>query len=133
MLSVDERGELEALARRRKTGQATALHARIVLACAEGLQSKAVAARLRVDENTVGKWRRRFVERRVEGLDDEPRSGAPRSIDDARIKAVIVKTLESAPDNATHWSSRGMAEAGGLSVSTVQRIWRALSPSHKGA
>jgi transposase len=79
-----------------------------------------------LDRQTVGKWRRRFVEHRVDGLRDEPRSGAPRTIDDARIEAVIVRTLESLPPDATHWSSRGMAEASGLSVSTVQRIWRAF-------
>lgn len=126
VLSDGERGELEALARRRKTAQAMALRARIVLLCAGDLQSKEVAAKLRVDESTVGKWRRRYAERRLEGLYDEPRSGTPRTIDDARIEAVIVKTLESAPENATHWSSRGMAEDSGLSVSTVQRIWRAF-------
>ncbi len=85
-----------------------------------------VAARLRVAPMTVGKWRRRFVERRIDGLRDEPRTGAPRTIDDARIEAVIVQTLESVPPDATHWSSRGMARACGLSVSTVQRIWRAF-------
>jgi transposase-like protein len=98
-----------------------AMRARIVLACAEGLQSKQVAARLGVDEATVGKWRRRFAERRLDGLYDEPRSGAPRTVDDARVEAVIVKTLESTPGNATHWSSRGMAKASGLSVSTAQK------------
>jgi transposase len=75
-----------------------------------------------VVEATVGKWRRRFVRHRVDGLRDEARSGAPRTIDDARIEAVIVSTLESVPKNATHWSSRGMAEESGLSVSSVQRI-----------
>lgn len=79
-----------------------------------------------MDEATVGKWRRRFAERRLDGLYDEPRSGTPRTVEDARIEAVIVTTLESAPANATHWSSRGMAKASGLSVSTVQRIWRAF-------
>ena len=103
-----------------------AMRARIVLTCAEGLQSKQVAAKLGVDEATVGKWRRRFVERRLDGLYDEPRSGTPRTLEDARIEAVIVATLESAPANATHWSSRGMAKASGLSVSTVQRIWCAF-------
>ncbi|NWG52980.1 MAG: IS630 family transposase [Hydrogenophilaceae bacterium] len=125
-LSEAERAELAALAARRKTAQAMAMRARIVLACAQGLESKQVAAKLGVDANTVGKWRRRFAARRLDGLYDEPRSGMPRTIDDARIEAVIVKTLESAPDNATHWSSRGMAKASGLSVSTVQRIWRAF-------
>jgi transposase len=79
-----------------------------------------------VDQGTVGKWRRRFVDQRLDGLRDEPRSGAPRTVDDARIEAVIVRTLESTPPAATHWSSRGMAKASGLSVSTVQRIWRAF-------
>jgi transposase len=126
VLSESERSELKALAGRRKTAQAMAMRARIVLACAEGLQSKQVAARFRVDEATVGKWRRRFAERRLDGLSDEPRSGTPRTVGDARVEAVIVKTLESVPANATHWSSRGMAKASGLSVSTVQRIWRAF-------
>jgi transposase len=125
-LSAAERSELMSLASRRKTAQALALRARIVLACAQGGQNKAVAAELGLDRQTVGKWRRRFVEHRVEGLHDEPRSGAPRTIEDARIEAVIVRTLESLPPAATHWSSRGMAEASGLSVSTVQRIWRAF-------
>jgi transposase len=125
-LSDEERAELESLTTRRKTAQALALRARIVLTCAEGGQNTEVAAKLGLDRQTVGKWRRRFVEGRVDGLHDEPRSGAPRTIDDARIEAVIVRTLENCPDNATHWSSRGMAEASGLSVSTVQRIWRAF-------
>lgn len=126
ILSDDERAELTSLTMRRKTAQALALRARIVLACAEGGQNKEVAAKLGLDRSTVGKWRRRFVERRVDGLHDEPRSGAPRTIDDTRVEAVIVKTLESLPENATHWSSRGMAKASGLSVSTVQRVWRAF-------
>jgi transposase len=125
-LSEAERSELMSLASRRKTAQGLALRARIVLACAEGGQNKQVAAQLGLERQTVGKWRRRFVERRVDGLYDEPRSGAPRTIDDARIEAVIVRTLESLPPDSTHWSSRGMAAASGLSVSTVQRIWRAF-------
>ena len=125
-LGEAERAELTSLASRRRTAQALALRARIVLGCAEGAQNKEVAARLGVDPVTVGKWRRRFLEQRVGGLLDEPRSGAPRSVDDARIEAVVVRTLESAPPDATHWSSRGMARASGLSVSTVQRIWRAF-------
>jgi transposase len=125
-LSAAERSELTSLANRRSTAQALALRARIVLACAEGAQNKEVAARLQVDKATVGKWRRRFVEHRLDGLRDEPRSGAPRTIEDAHIEAVIVRTLESTPPDATHWSSRGMARQSGLSVSTVQRIWRAF-------
>jgi transposase len=85
-----------------------------------------VAARLGIDPDTVGKWRRRFAAHRLEGLRDEPRSGTPRTIEDARIETVIVRTLETKPPNATHWSSRSMARASGLSVSTVQRIWRAF-------
>jgi transposase len=119
VLRDDERRELEALARRRKTAQAMAMRGRIVLACAEGLQSKQVAATLGVSQATVGKWRRRFAAHRLDGLYGEPRPGAPRTIDDARIEAVIVTTLESVPEDATHWSSRGLA-------STVQRIWRAF-------
>src|ERR1700687_4442030 len=125
-LSGAGRTELNLLSSRRKTAQALATRARIVLECARGLENQEVAASLRVAKGTVGKWRRRFVERRMDGLHDEARSGAPRSIEDDRIEAVIVKTLESLPDNATHWSSRGMAKASGLSVSSVQRIWRAF-------
>jgi transposase len=126
ILSDDERAELTLLAARRNTAQALALRARIVLQCATGADNQQVAADLRIDKTTVGKWRRRFVEHRLDVLRDEPRSGAPRTVDDARIEAVIVRTLESLPTDATHWSSRGMARASGLSVSTVQRIWRAF-------
>jgi transposase len=126
VLSETERTELKLLSSRRKTAQALAMRARIVLECARGLENQEVAARLRVAKGTVGKWRRRFVARRMDGLHDEARSGAPRSIEDERIEAVIVKTLESLPENATHWSSRGMAKASSLSVSSVQRIWRAF-------
>jgi transposase len=121
VLSEAERSELGSLAGRRNTAQALALRARIVLRCAAGLENQQVAADLRIDKTTVGKWRRRFVEHRLDGLRDEPRT-----IEDARIEAVIVRTLESVPPDATHWSSRGMARACGLSVSSVQRIWRAF-------
>jgi transposase len=126
VLSDEERAELTSLAARRSTAQALALRARIVLRCATGAENQQVAADLGVDKTTVGKWRRRFVEHRMDGLRDEPRSGTPRTIDDARIEALIVRTLESVPPDATHWSSRGMARACGLSVSSVQRIWRAF-------
>jgi transposase len=125
-LSEAEQAELGSLVARRNTAQALALRARIVLACAEGGQNKVIAARLGLDRQTVGKWRRRFLEHRLDGLRDEPRSGTPRTIEDARIEAVIVRTLETVPADATHWSSRSMARASGLSVSTVQRIWRAF-------
>jgi transposase len=125
-LGEDERAELMSLASRRNTAQALALRARIILACAEGGQNTVIAGRLRLDRETVGKWRRRFMARRLEGLRDEPRSGTPRTIEDARIEAVIVRTLETLPPDATHWSSRGMAKASGVSISSVQRIWRAF-------
>jgi len=134
-LNEVERTELASLSSRRSTAQGLALRARIILACAEGEQSKVVAARLGIDPDTVGKWRRRFAELRLEGLWDERRSGTPRTNEDARIEAVIVRTLETKPLDATHWSSRGMARACGLSVSTVQRIWRAfgLQPHRLGS
>lgn len=125
-LDEAERLELGSLVSRRRTAQALALRARIVLACAEGGQNKEIAARLGLDRQTVGKWRRRFLEHRLDGLRDEPRSGTPRTIEDARIEAVIARTLETLPPDATHWSSRSMAKASGLSISTVQRIWRAF-------
>lgn len=126
VLTDVERAELQGLAARRSTAQAMALRARIVLACADGGQNKAVAAKLGVCQPTVGKWRARFAEQRVEGLRDEPRPGAPRTVDDERVEALVTATLESVPKDATHWSSRGMARASGLSVSTVQRVWRAF-------
>jgi len=125
-LDAAERAELMSLASRRRTAQALALRARIILACAEGGQNKVIAERMGLDRETVGKWRRRFTAHRLEGLCDEPRSGTPRTIEDERIEAVIVRTLESLPPNATHWSSRGMAKASGVSISSVQRIWRAF-------
>jgi transposase len=125
-LSDAERAELIALAARPKTAQALAVRARIVLACAEGLENQAVGQQLGAHPQTVGKWRRRFLAQRLDGLRDDPRPGAPRTIEDKRIEAVITRTLESKPEAATHWSSRGMARDSGLSVSTVQRIWRAF-------
>ncbi len=125
-LTDAERSELTALAARPKTAQALAQRARIILACAAGLENKAVSQELGVHAMTVGKWRRRFLDQRIEGLRDDPRPGTPRTIDDARIEAVITRTPESQPDDATHWSSRGMARDSGLSISTVQRIWRAF-------
>lgn len=133
-LTAADRAELESLANRRKTAQALALRARIVLGCASGMHNKDVAAQLDIVPATVSKWRRRFLADGLDGLRDEPRSGTPRTVDDARIEAVITRTLESLPSDATHWSSRGMARASGLSTSTVQRIWRAfgLQPHREG-
>jgi transposase len=125
-LSSEVAGVLEGYAQRRKTAQALALRARIVLGCAAGLSNKAVAAGERVTVQTVGKWRRRFVGRGLDGLLDEPRPGAPRSIDDAKVENVIVQTLESRPAGAIHWSTRSMARHSGISTSSVGRIWRAF-------
>src|SRR6202050_1165377 len=125
-LSDDERQKLEQWARRPKTAQRLALRSRIVLACAEGKTNVEVAAELRVTMPTVGKWRSRFVDDRLEGLVDEPRPGAPRSITDVHVEEVITRTLESKPANATHWSTRGMAKASGLSQSAIVRIWHAF-------
>ncbi len=125
-LDEAERAELMSLASRRSTAQALALRARMILACAEGGQNKVIAERLGLDRETVGKWRRGFMAQRLDGLCDEPRSGTPRTIEDARIEAVIVRTLETLPPDATHWSSRSMAKASGVSISSVQRIWRAF-------
>ena len=126
VLTEAEREELVALTLRRKTAQALAQRARIVLACADGQANKVVAARQRVTQQTVGKWRARYVEQRLDGLLDAPRSGAPRTIDDVRVDAVIAKTLESVPAGATHWSTRTMAREMGLTQTAVSRIWRAF-------
>ncbi|WP_428378057.1 IS630 family transposase [Lichenicoccus sp.] len=127
VLSDAERAELLTLSQLRSTAQGRAMRARIILACADGGYGKDIAASLGVDQVTVSKWRRRFAAHRMDGLLDEPRSGAPRTLDDARIEDVIVRTLESLPLGATHWSSRSMARASGLSSTSVQRIWRAFS------
>jgi transposase len=126
-LSPSERSTLEAWTRRRKTAQALALRARIVLSCAEGRFNSDVAQELGVTSQTVGRWRARFVARRLDGLLDEPRPGAPRRVGDRQIEALIVQTLESQPRDATHWSTRSMAKALGLSQSTVSRVWRAFA------
>ena len=126
VLTDEERSVLERLVRRQKSAQSLALRARIVLACASGDTNQAVADQLRVNQATVGKWRRRFVERRLEGLFDEPRPGAKRTITDDKVEVVIVKTLEEKPTDATHWSTRSMAEATGMSQTAVSKIWRAF-------
>jgi transposase len=126
VLTEQETIELESLARRSRTAPQVARRARIVLACASGLDNQTVARKTRVAPQTVGKWRARFLERRLDGLLDEPRPGAPRQIDDQAIEAVIIKTLESTPRGATHWSTRQMAKATGLSHMAISRIWRAF-------
>ena len=126
VLSEEERVVLERWARRPTSAQALALRSRIVLAAAEGEQSKEIAARLGCNKSTVGRWRGRFAERGLDGLHDEPRAGKPRQIGDEEIERVIVKTLEQQPRDATHWSTRSMARATGLSQTAVSRIWRAF-------
>jgi transposase len=126
ILTDDERVQLDSLAHRSRTAPHLARRARIILACAAGSDNKAVAKRLRMSQTTVCKWRGRFVRDRLEGLYDEPRPGAPRRVTDQQIEDVIVRTLEATPRGATHWSSRGMANASGLGRTTIQQIWRAF-------
>jgi transposase len=126
VLNDDERVRLMALAARRKSAQALAQRARIVLRCGEGLSNTAVAQAERVSAETVGKWRARFVAHRLAGLDDAARSGAPRKITDAHVERVITRTLESKPKHATHWSTRSMAKRCGLTHDAVHRIWKAF-------
>ena len=126
VLADEERETLERWARRPGSSQALALRCRIVLGAAAGETNRSIAARLGCVEATVSKWRRRFDERRLGGLWDEPRPGPPRKVTDEKVEEVIVKTLESAPRGATHWSTRSMAAEVGLSQSTVSRMWRAF-------
>uniref|UniRef100_UPI0004673637 IS630 family transposase n=1 Tax=Streptomyces exfoliatus TaxID=1905 RepID=UPI0004673637 len=126
ILSDEERTALEGWVRRRSTPQAWALRCRIILASAEGASNKDVAARLGSTAHAVGRWRARFVEHRIAGLGDMPRSGGPRSVTDEQVAALVTKTLQSAPKSATHWSTRSMAKELGLSQSTVSRVWRAF-------
>jgi transposase len=127
VVTAAEREVLAQWARRPKTAQALAQRARIVLACATGASNTAVAARVRVTQQMVGKWRARFVSRRLEGLLDEPRPGTPRRITDAQVEAVVRDTLEATPRDATHWSTRAMAGRSGLSQTTIRRIWHAFA------
>src|SRR6476659_8246557 len=126
VLTAEESEVLERWARRPKSAQALAFRCRIVLAAAEGRSSAAIAAELGCTGSTVGKWRGRFARRGLDGLHDEPRPGKPRSIRDEDVERVIVKTLEQQPANATHWATRAMAAATGMSQSAVSRIWRAF-------
>jgi transposase len=124
VLTADERSTLDGWAHRRMTAQALALRARIVLQAAAGNSNTQIARRERVTKATVGKWRGRFLQSRLDGLLDEPRPGVARTITDADIEAVITQTLEMTPRDATHWSTRSMAKASGLSQSSISRIWR---------
>jgi transposase len=125
-LSDDERVQLESWARRRTSAQALALRSRIVLLAAEGFNNTEIAERLGVHRPIVRKWRGRFAQHRLDGLTDEPRPGQPRKITDEKVEEVIVKTLETAPRDATHWSTRSMAREVGLTQTAVHRIWKAF-------
>ncbi len=125
-LSEEERAQLESWARRRTSAQALAQRCRVVLLAAEGLNNTEIAERLGVHRPMVRKWRSRFAEYRLDGLIDEPRPGKPRTITDEQVEEVIVKTLESTPKDATHWSTRSMASEVGLTQSAVLRIWQAF-------
>jgi len=126
VLSEAERLELETHVRRRKSSHGAARRARIVLLAADGLNNTAIAEKLDISRLTVATWRRRFADQRLDGLDDEPRRGAPRKIGDDKIAEVVTRTLETTPENATHWSRRSMARATGVSTTTVHRIWGAF-------
>ena len=132
LLTEDERRTLEQWARRPKTAQRLALRARIVLACADGLPNRAVAERVPASANCVCKWRERFRVRRLPGLTDEPRPGAPRKATDDQIVDVITRTLEGPPAHATQWTTRGLADVAGLSKTTIGRIWQTFGlQSHR--
>jgi transposase len=126
ILTEEERDRLQSLAHRARSQPLLARRARLVLACAEGLDNKTVARKMRASLGMVGKWRSRFLKARLEGLYDEPRPGAPRKVSDAQVEQVVIQTLESTPRGQTHWSTRGLAKASGLSRMTVSRIWRAF-------
>ena len=126
-LSADERAVLSRRVRRRTIARADAQRADIVLRAADGASNNEIARAVGVTRQTVRTWRERFAAHRLEGLSDEPRCGAPRKIGDDRIEEIVVKTLETRPRDATHWSTRGMARTTGVSASSVHRIWRAFS------
>src|SRR2546421_9423849 len=126
ILTSEERDRLQSLSHRARSQPLLARRARVVLACAQGLANNAVAKRLRCSLGMVGKGRSRFLKTRLEGLYDQPRPGAPRKITDAQVEPIVVRTLENTPRAQTHWSTRGLAQATGLSRMTISRIWRAF-------
>ena len=128
VITDDERGALIRLTTRARANRLLAFRARLVLACADGAANTAVARRYRTTNATVGKWRQRFIDRRLDGIYDEPRVGAPRTISDEDVETVIVKTLETTPAGETHWSTRTMAANAGMSHTTIGRIWRTFGP-----
>src|SRR5262245_16785897 len=127
MLTQEEQATLERWARRPKSAQALRRRARVILACADGSSNTIVAARVKLTMQTVGKWRGRFVKKRLDGLLDEPRPGTPLRLSDTKVEQVLAMTLEATPKDATHWSIRSMAQACGLSHTTVRRIWNAFA------
>lgn len=126
VLTEEERDRLQSLAHRSRSQALLARRARVVLACAEGLDNQAVAKKLRCSKGMVGKWRSRFLRAGLEGLYDEPRPGAPRKVSDAQVEKLVIQTLETTPRGETHWSTRSLAKASGLSRMTVSRIWKAF-------
>ena len=126
-IAIEERKQLVSWSRRPKTALALAMRARIVLLAADGRSNTAIARQLATTLHTVGKWRRRYLSVGVEGLLDEPRPGTPRKLSDAEVERVLTLTLESTPADATHWSTRSLAQRTGLSRASVHRIWRAFS------
>src|SRR6202166_2152836 len=126
IITEEERERLESLAHRARSQALLARRARVVLACAEGLENQVVARKLRCSVGMVGKWRARFLKGRLEALYDEPRPGTPRTVSDAQVEQVVIRTLESTPRGETHWSTRGLAKATGLSRMTISRIWHAF-------
>src|SRR6266571_4150682 len=125
-LTEEEQDRLQSLAHRARSQPLLARRARVVLACGEGLDNKTVARQARCSLGMVNKWRSRFLQARLEGLYDEPRPGAPRKVSDAEVEKVVIQTLESTPRGQTHWSTRSLAQASGLSRMTISRIWRAF-------
>ena len=125
-LSEYERQKLELIASRPKSSQRDALRATIVLACATGIPNQEVAQKLGINQGTVGKWRSRFLKSRLDGLVDQPRSGAPRTIDDKKVEEIVTKTLQSVPKGKTHWSTRTMAKEVGVHADSIHRIWKAF-------
>src|SRR6202161_2627138 len=123
VLTTEERERLQSLAHRSRRQPLLARRARVVLACAEGLDNKTVSRRLRCSLGMVGKWRSRFLQARLEGLYDEPRPGTPRKVSDDQVEQVVIQTLESTPRGQTHWSTRELAKVTGLSRMTIRRIW----------
>jgi transposase len=126
IVTEEERDRLQSLAHRARSQPLLARRARVVLACGDGLDNRCVARKLRVSLGMVSKWRARFLKARLEGLYDEPRPGAPRTVSDEQVERVVIQTLESTPRGETHWSTRGLAKATGLSRMTISRIWRAF-------